>query len=137
MTASLGARYYHPVVQELLWTLTAGCVPSRATCSITAAFVLGFPGNHHNDPEANGNFYSLTAIVYSAKCVVKIPDNFKCTLKCDSSAPVGQQGKLECRPKGLFGGVGLYLLGRKPECFDDSKDIPVSWPPNPFVSGGS
>jgi hypothetical protein len=69
--------------------------------------------------------------------VLKIPDNFSCTLKCNPSAPPGEQGTLECRPKGLILGTIGLLLGRKPECFTGPDQVPPGWPPNPFWAGGS
>jgi RHS repeat-associated protein len=73
--------------------------------------------------------------VYSAKCVLKIPDNIDCTLKCDPSAPPGEQGILECKPEGIILGAIAVILGKKPECFTDPGQIPIGWPPNPFWGG--
>jgi len=75
--------------------------------------------------------------VYSVECVLKIPDNISCTLKCDPTAPKGQQGKLECRPKGFILGSIAVALGKKPECFTGPEQVPRGWPSNPFWAGGS
>ncbi|HYH45336.1 MAG TPA: RHS repeat-associated core domain-containing protein, partial [Thermoanaerobaculia bacterium] len=73
--------------------------------------------------------------VYSASCVTKIPDNFSCTLKCDPSAPTGQQGTLICYPKGfILGPFAHVVLDERPRCL---KQIPPGWPPNPLGQGGS
>lgn len=119
------------------WPFGAGkfCQDDSCQCEPPVQ-VLGEDSGAFTPLPGNGQCVDADA-VYSKECVVKIPDNFQCTLKCGPSAPPGEQGKLECRPKGLFGGVGLYLLGRKPECFDNPADIPVGWPPNPFATGGS
>lgn len=71
--------------------------------------------------------------VYSVKCVLKIPDNFRCTLKCESGG-----GELVCDTDiPILGALAEVLLGKKPECFDGPEQLPPGWPPNPFWGGGS
>jgi RHS repeat-associated protein len=75
--------------------------------------------------------------VYSSKCVLKIPDNIDCTLKCDPSAPPGQQGTLVCKSEGVILGAIGVVLGKKPECFTEPGQVPLGWPQNPFWEAGS
>jgi hypothetical protein len=110
------------------------CRDTDCPCVNPPIEVLGEDSAAFVPPPERGQCVDADA-VYGRKCVLKIPDNFKCTLKCDPSAPSGDKGRLECRPKLIFGGIGLYVARRKPECFDDPKEIPLGWPPNPFAAG--
>jgi RHS repeat-associated protein len=62
--------------------------------------------------------------VYSAKGVVKIPDNFRCTLKCE-----GGHGTLTCIARPPVPGI-------VPTFYPPGKDLPPGWPVNPFPPGG-
>ncbi len=65
--------------------------------------------------------------VYSASGVVKIPDNFRCTLRCRENSA---RGDLICRAR-------PYIPGQRPQPFPPTSPLPPGWPPNPFSSGGS
>ena len=72
--------------------------------------------------------------VYSVECVLKIPDNMTCTLKCDA----GGRGEFVCdNDIPILSALAEVLLGKKPVCFTEARQVPRGWPPNPFWSGGS
>ncbi len=58
--------------------------------------------------------------VYSAKGVVKIPDNFRCTMKCQ-----GGHGTLTCKARPPVPFV-------KPHFLPPGAKLPNGWPVNPF-----
>ena len=116
------------------WPFGAGqfCRDKSCQCVDPPVRVLGEDSFAFEPLQRPGQCQDADA-VYSVQCVVKIPDNFKCTLKCDPGAPEGPQGKLVCRPKGLLlGAAAQIFLGKKPECFKPEKGLPEGWPPNPI-----
>jgi len=66
---------------------------------------------------------------YTPGCILKIPDNYSCVLKCGPQGSVGQE-TITCRPKGFFLGIAAHVfLDKKPECLSTP---PLGWPANPF-----
>jgi RHS repeat-associated protein len=121
------------------WPFGAGkfCRDKSCECSEDPPVkVIGEDSPSFGVTPASGGCVEADA-VYSAKCVVKIPDNMQCTLKCSAGAPPGQQGQLSCKAKGLVLGPAAQLfLGKKPECFASPEQLPPGWPPNPLWTVG-
>jgi len=116
------------------WPFGAGqfCRDDSCQCVNPPVRVLGEDSFAFEPLQGPGQCVDADA-VYSKECVVKIPDNFKCTLKCEPGAPAGQLGKLECHPKGfVLGFAAQIFLGKEPECFKPEKGLPKGWPPNPI-----
>lgn len=66
---------------------------------------------------------------YTPGCILKVPDNYSCVLKCGPQGSVGQE-TITCRPKGFFLGIAAHVfLHKKPECLPTPA---LGWPANPF-----